>query len=141
MTQPSARVGGATRFAVTLLWIVCGAFIAFGLAFTIAPESVADLVTGTAPTTSSGVIDMRATYGGVAIGMGIFVGLCARRGDWTRIGLIFSLLVLVTIGAARVVGIVADGSPNGWMLAFLGLEIASVALLAFSLGRLEGSGA
>ena len=135
------RMGSSTRFAVGLLWFVCIAFVGFGLAFTIAPEPIADLITGTSPDEPSGLIDMRATYGGVAIGMGIFVGLCARRRDWTRIGLIFSLLVIAGIGAARVVGIVADGSPNGFMLAFLALEVAFVALITFALGRLEGSGA
>ncbi len=120
-----------------LLWIVCVSFVGFGLAFTFVPKEVAELVTGTAPSEPSGLIDMRATYGGVAIGMGVFLGLCARRREWTRVGLIFSMLVLAAIGAARIVGIVADGSPNGFMLAFLALEIGSVVLLAFTLGRMK----
>lgn len=122
-----------------LLWIICASFVFFGVVFTFFPKEAADLFTGTWPGEPSGLIDMRATYGGVAVGMGIFVGLCARREEWLRIGLIFSALVLAAIGAARIVGIIADGSPNGFMVAFLALEIGSVVLLAFALGRLEGS--
>ena len=127
------------KFSVLLLWITAALFVAFGLGFAFAPEALADLVTGAAPSTSSGVTDMRATYGGVVIGLGLFVGLCARRPEWVRMGLIASLLVVASIGATRLGGIIADGSPNAFMIIFLALELLSVGLYAFALGQLGRS--
>lgn len=113
--------------------------MAFGLGFAFAPEALADLVTGDAPTAASAVTDMRATYGGVAIGLGLFYGLCARRPEWVRLGLIASLMVVASIGATRLGGIVADGSPNAFMVIFLASELLSVGLYAFALGQLGRS--
>ncbi len=79
------------------------------------------------------------TYGGVAIGLGLFYGLCARRPEWVRLGLIASLMVVASIGATRLGGIVADGSPNAFMVIFLASELLSVGLYAFALGQLGRS--
>ena len=122
--------------AVLLLRITALLFVAFGVAFAIAPEDLADLITGSTPATSSGVIDMRATYGGVALGIGLFVGYCARRAETVRLGLVAALLVLVGLAGTRLLGIVADGSPNGFMIGLLAAEIAFVSLLWVSIRRL-----
>jgi hypothetical protein len=45
-------------------------FVVYGLAFVLAPEAVGRAITGSAPDTSSGVIDMRATYGGMTVAVG-----------------------------------------------------------------------
>lgn len=121
------------KLAVVMLWIVCVSFVGFGLVFALAPEQAAELVTDAAPSTPSGLTDMRATYGGVAFGLGVFAGLCARRRDWVRVGLVVSLLVVASLATARTIGIIVDGSPNGFMFVNLGLEVGSAVLLIVAL--------
>ena len=124
--------------AVLLLRITSVLFVAFGIGFAVAPQDLAELVTGAAPSVSSAVTDMRATYGGVPLGIGLFIGYCARRPETVRLGLLASLAVVASLGAARLVGIIVDGSPNGFMLVFLATEMASVWLFVIALRRVAG---
>ena len=123
-------------FAVLLLRITSVLFVAFGVGFAVAPQDLADLVTDGAPSVPSAVTDMRAAYGGVALGLGLFIGYCARRAETVRLGLMASTLVLVSLAAARLLGMIVDGSPNAFMVVFLGLEIISVWLFMIALRRL-----
>lgn len=118
-----------------VLWITSALFVVFGAGFVIAPEQGAEFITGVGPTAPNVLIDMRATYGGVALGMGVFLGICARRPSWVRPGLIASLLTIAATGSARVLGIAVDGSPNALMLVLLGAEIAASGLYVFALRR------
>jgi hypothetical protein len=127
------------RFAVVLLWITSVLFVGFGIGAVTAPRELAMFITGGAPSIPSAIIDMRATYGGVALGMGLFFGVCATRSQWVRPGLFGSLLVVASIGAARVVGFVVDGQPNGFMLMLLSTEVIFVGLYARALHRLGPS--
>jgi uncharacterized protein YneF (UPF0154 family) len=120
-------------FGVILLWITAALFVGFGVGFVVAPRKLAKFITGGSPSTPSAIIDMRATYGGVALGLGLFLGLCATRPLWVRPGLIASLLVVASIGAARVVGLVVDGHPNAFMLLLLATEVVFVGLYALAL--------
>ncbi len=47
------------------------------------------------------MIDMRATYGGTALGLGLFFGFCARNPAVLRAGLLASLMVLSGIAGGR----------------------------------------
>lgn len=122
-------------FPVTLLWITSVLFAGFGTGFAVAPEQLADFLFDTSPATSSALTDMRATYGGVAIGLGLFIAMCAYRRQWVRPGLLASLLVLVGLATTRLIGIAADGSPNGFVLLFLGTEIVAAVLFLAAIRR------
>jgi hypothetical protein len=126
-------------FPVVLLWIDAVLFVGFGLGFVAAPAQLADLILGAAPTTASALIDMRATYGGVAIGTGLFFALCAARPQWLRPGLVASLLVVGALETSRVIGILADGSPNAFMLLFLAFEVLFTGLTVAALRQAEPS--
>ena len=123
---------------VLLLRITSVLFVAFGIGFAAAPQELAEFVTGAAPSVPSAVTDMRATYGGVPLGIGLFIGYCARRPESVRLGILASLAVVAALGAARLAGIIVDGSPNGFMLVFLSTEIASVLLFVIALRRVAG---
>lgn len=120
-----------------LLWTNSVLFILFGAAFVAAPEFFAVYLTGSAPGTPSALIDMRATYGGTALGIGFFFGFCARRPATVQIGLIASVWVLASIAAARLVGSVLDGSPNRFMSLFLAAEMLFVVLGAIAIKGFE----
>ncbi|MEW6269758.1 MAG: hypothetical protein AB1689_10735 [Thermodesulfobacteriota bacterium] len=49
-----------------LIWLNAAFLVVYGLAFVSLPEPLGRAITGSAPDTASGVIDMRATYGGMA---------------------------------------------------------------------------
>lgn len=116
-------------FPRILLWVNCALFVAFGVGFIGAPGFLSTLITGGAPSISSALIDMRATYGGMGLGVGLFFAFCARQPSSVRLGLIASLLVLGSIAAGRLIGIVVDGSPNAFMFVLLVAEMLFVALV------------
>lgn len=125
------------RFPTGLLWVNGVLFIVFGVCFAAAPAFFAEALTGAAPGTPSALIDMRATYGGTAIGAGLFFGFCACQPGSVRLGLLASLFLLGGIAGARIVGFVVDGSPNLFMPLLLGAELLFVALI---MGALRQTG-
>ena len=74
------------------LLVVLGAafFIVYGVAFIFAPTAMASFITGAAPAHPSSMIDFRATYGGMTLGVGLILAICAlirptSRPFWTAI--------------------------------------------------------
>lgn len=124
------------KFATTLLRVTAALFIAFGTCFIVAPEFFAHTLTGSEPWTSSALIDMRATYGGMGLGIGLVFWFCARQRETVIAGLIGALLVLGATALARMVGFLADGSPNGFMQMMFGAEVLFVVLSAAALKRI-----
>lgn len=106
-------------------------FVGFGLGFMAAPNFFTGLFTGGVLTTSSAIIDVRATYGGLGLGLGLWLLLCAKEN--VRLGLLGSLVVLASIILGRVVGLVADGSPNMLMYVFLVAEAVFVLATLYAL--------
>ena len=121
------------RFATNLLRLNAALFIAFGICFIVAPVFFAETLTGSEPWTSSALIDMRATYGGMGLGVGLALWFCARQRETVIAGLVGALLVLAATAMARAIGFVADGSPNMPMLLLFGAEVLFVALSASAL--------
>jgi hypothetical protein len=120
------------KFGKTILWINCWLFVVFGLGFMFVPETLATIITGAAPATPSGMTDMRATYGGMALGLAFIFGLCARSEASVRLGTQGVLAVMASLAVARVIGIIVDGEPNLfiWLLLFAEAVMAVVAFLA-----------
>lgn len=121
------------KLARSVLWIGCVLFIPFGLGFMLAPEWLAALITGAAPVTSSGLIDMRATYGGLALAIGVCLGVSARgHFESAKFGLLLVVTVMIFLAAGRVIGMAIDGTANAFMYVLLMAELVfgSVALYA-----------
>lgn len=119
------------KFGRAVVWINCWLFVGFGLGFVFAPETLATLITGAAPTTPSAMTDMRATYGGMALGLAFIFGLCARNEGSVRLGVQGVLAVMVGLAVSRVLGFLFDGEPNIFMWLLL-LAEALMASLAFA---------
>lgn len=122
-----------SRSGVTLLWVLSVAFVAVGLAFVVAPGTFADLATGESPRLASAVTDMRAVSGGVALGLGLFLGLCARRTDWVVPGLLLSALVLACMPVSRIIGFIVDGGVTGTQVALAVFEAVAMVLCVLAL--------
>ena len=121
------------KFGRTLVWVNCWLFVGFGLGFVFAPDTLATLITGAAPATPSAMTDMRATYGGMALGLALIFGLCARNEGSVRLGVQGVLAVMVALVVARTLGILLDGAPNTFMFVLLLAEIVMAFLASFAL--------
>ena len=121
------------KFGRTLVWVNCWLFVGFGLGFVFAPDTLATLITGAAPATPSAMTDMRATYGGMALGLALIFGLCARNEGSVRLGVQGVLAVMVALAVARTLGILLDGASNTFMFVLLLAEIVMAFLASFAL--------
>lgn len=108
-------------------------FVGYGLGFMLFPDVFANWVTDATPQSPSSRIDMRATYGGMSVAVGIIFLLLAHNRQTLKTGLICVALMMGGMASGRTVGILLDGSPNFVMWLFLAAEVlvilASVALL------------
>lgn len=96
-------------------------FVGFGLGFIFAPVFFFALFTGGHFTTPSAIIDMRATYGGLALGLGSWLVICAKQN--VGLGLLGSFVVLAAVIVGRLTGIALDGGANLFMYLFLAAEL------------------
>lgn len=110
-------------FAKILVWVNCWLFVAFGLGFMLKPLFLAHLITDTVPSTTSAITDMRATYGGMALGLAFIFGQCARLEPYHYIGMQGVFAVMTGLAVSRVLGIILDGNPNIFMFVLLAAEV------------------
>ena len=98
-------------------------FILYGAVFTFFPSEIAILVTDAAPSTHSALIDMRATYGGMSIAVGVTILLLAFRSELMGQALLVTGIVLLAMAASRILGMIIDGTPNIFMYIYLAAEL------------------
>ncbi|MEM9177033.1 MAG: DUF4345 domain-containing protein [Myxococcota bacterium] len=125
-----------SSFGPILIRLNAGFFVVYGLLFVFVPEPLATTITGGAPSTASGMIDLRATYGGMSIAVGWMLAAFARDEALHATGLRAVAATLLCMAGGRTVGIVVDGNPNTWMWIYLAAEIAvaAAALVALRAG-------
>jgi len=82
--------------------------------------------------TVSALNELRANYGGLQIGMGLFLlaGLCCPT--CTRPALLAQVLIVGGLAAGRLVSIALDGQPNAFVQGLVVLE-SVIALLSLAL--------
>ncbi len=123
------------KIKTTILWINAMIFIAYGLGFVLMPETLGQLLVGDAPDTTSAAIDMRATYGGMTIGLGIVFAFLAARAEFVSVGLKGVIAVMVLMAGARLLGIMIDGQPNSMMILYLAAEVLMALVATWALRR------
>jgi len=112
-------------------------FAGIGFLFLVAPVRWAAVV-GIALPTPTARTDLRATYGGFDLALGVFLALCAVRTEWAVPGLIAQALALAGFGGGRLIGMLAERSASRLMLLFLGIEVAGALVSLFVAARLGG---
>ena len=116
------------QLARGILWLSAILFAAFGLAYTLAPDFMA-AAAEIRLSTSTARVDFAAGYGGLQLGVGAFLAVCARRERWVHIGLLASGLALSGFGLTRAVGIaLAAGPVRPVLYGALALELSGIAL-------------
>ncbi len=105
-----------------------------------APGPLALLVMDVVPATGSAMTDMRATYGGMSLAVGVMLLLLAQSD--VRLGLVSVLLLMVCMAAGRSYGLYVDAHANTVMYVYLLLEAVAAMLavmLLLSMTRKRGA--
>ena len=101
-------------------------FVGFGAVLLVAP-ALLDVV-GLDVRGAAARSDVRAVYGGMELGVGVFLASCVSRPSWHHAGLAVQALARGGAVAGRLVSLALDGGPNRVSLVFLAVEAAGAAL-------------
>ena len=123
-------------FARITLWFAVVTFGAFGILLTASP-GLLDKWLGLRATTPEASTELRGFYGGLEIGLAVFLAVCALRPSFTAPGCLALALLCGGIAAARLLGFALDGSASPKLFAFLGTELLFVVLGTISVLRLR----
>jgi hypothetical protein len=121
------------RLFPTVVVALCAlGFLGFGAWLLVDPGALGKV--GIGSSSKVGTVELRAFYGGMEIGLGLFLAACAWRPEWQAAGLWLVLLANAGAGLARLLGAwlgaVALGGYLGWALAW---ELGFAALAAIAL--------
>ena len=123
------------RPPIVLLWVLAVLFLVVGVAYVAAPETFTEMTAGVAPDRASALTEIRAVSGGVAVALGAFFALSARRPDWVAPGLVLGALVAWCLAVSRLIGFVVDGGVTGTQVS---LAVTEVIFLVLCLLALRG---
>lgn len=82
--------------------------VVFGVLYLVSPATFTDPM-GFGILAPSALTDVRATYGGLQIGMGIFMFWCCMGTGRLYTGMFFALVSVASIAICRAIGLVIDG--------------------------------
>jgi hypothetical protein len=114
------------------LWLAGLGFLGFGVSILVAPQAVlagAAIEVGNA----AALVELRAFYGGLEIGLGLLLLLSDRRARWRRPGLCLVLAAYGGIAAARIVGMWVGQTTSGFIWIALATELLLAAMAAVAL--------
>jgi hypothetical protein len=103
------------------------AFLGVGALFLLDPAGMARHV-GVGVLGATADNDVRAVYGGLQLGCGAFLLLCALRSEWHAAGLAAQLLLFGSLVAARVLSWLVVGLPETLGLALHAAEAGALVL-------------
>ena len=124
------------KLARSLVFASALIFVVVGAGFLLIPRQFGGVLELSLPTAMART-DVRATYGGLELGFGIFLILCVVRREWIGPGLWALSLTVGGFAIGRVVGFIAEGTINNFMLFFLVLELAVASVALFLLRRVR----
>jgi hypothetical protein len=108
--------------------------VALGFVLVFSPVAVGEALRRPAATPPQ-MINLRATWGGSVAGLGAFLAWLPALRPLRRFALGFFLWTMATIGVARAIGIVIDGSPDRLQWVWLAAEFVITAGCAIALRR------
>ena len=111
-------------------------FLGFGVACVIAPAQVLEAATGATMQHPVGLIDLRATYGGMSLGVAVILFVLASSRATLRAGLWGVMAVMLGMAGGRVVGIILSPESNWVMSIYLALEVVAALVSAALLFQL-----
>jgi hypothetical protein len=116
---------------------IVGVFIALaGLGYAIAPVAFTDAA-GFGHILAGGVTDVRATYGGLQLGLGAFLIWAASEQVRAQAALYLLVFSVPTVGVLRALGILIDGVPSAFHFGGLFFEVSLTLLTLYGIARLR----
>lgn len=126
------------RFARLSLILAALGMVGFGLPLLIRPSLLG--VVGVALTRPAAATEIRAFYGGLELGLAAFFFAASRRDGWLRPALFAQAAGLGAIVAARLLGVLIDGSAEPMIFLFATIEGTGALLGIVALRRLGPDG-
>ena len=111
------------RFVLAVSALV---FIGIGIMFLSSPQSLLPRVNITAPP-GTALADVRAVYGGLDLGIGLFLAFCSVRSQ-VRMGLVACVLTLGGLACGRILGIALNPEQEVITYYLLASEVFGAAL-------------
>ena len=115
---------GMTLSRIALITAASG-FTGFGIACLVRPKSMLKRVDVRAQS-ARGTTELRAMYGGLELGLGVFFAVAAAKPEWSRPALLAQTLGLGALAASRLAGILTD-HPRGALMKVLFVAESSAA--------------
>ena len=123
------------RLSALSLLLAAAAFTGAGLTFLAAPGLL--VLVDLAPATATARSDVRAVFGGLELGVGAWLALCARRPTWHRPALVAQALTFGGLAAGRLLSLVIDGVPRGVTFALWAPELSGAVLAVLALRQIR----
>lgn len=101
-------------------------FLAFGAWMLVAPQSAMAMV-GLAVPDGAATTEIRAFYGGLELGLGALLLAAVHKVQYQRAGLVLGCVSYGSIGAARMLGMLADRDPSTFLWVALAIELGLAA--------------
>ncbi|MEO6954405.1 MAG: DUF4345 family protein [Polyangia bacterium] len=122
-----------------LLLLNAAAFVFFGIKWFLGPEAMA-LPLGIHLTNADAITDAQAVYGGLELGLGVFLTVCALRPTLQWAGLLAATLALLGLGTCRGLGVLlgaghVTSATTRLLSTDLGGAVLNAAVLAFASRR------
>ena len=114
------------------------AWLGFGAVYVFAPQLLTD-PTGFGRLAPEALTDLRATYGGLQLAVGVFLlwsSTCAER---YRTGLLLNAIAFGCVAGSRAIGLLIDGEPAGGMILTLIIEVTWLAVTLAALAAMNRS--
>lgn len=118
------------RIAAFVIRLTGLVFLLFGIACVIAPSAIIQAATGFSVTHAVALIDIRATYGGMSIGVAAILFLLSSGPATIRAGLLSVLALMLGMAGGRLAGLLMVAETNWVMLFYLALELIVASLSA-----------
>jgi hypothetical protein len=118
--------------ARVVLKLVGFLFVALGVWGLLSPVQFASMAEVQLATPTA-ITDGRAVYGGLELGIGTFLLLCANRQELVRSGLLAVLLIVGGLFVGRAMGLLLDASGSTVTYQALGIEFLCTALAVLAL--------
>ncbi|MFK7895534.1 MAG: DUF4345 domain-containing protein [Myxococcota bacterium] len=108
----------------------------FGLIYLLVPTAMTEPA-GFGSLGGSALTDVRATYGGFQIGMGIFLLWTSRAPGRMRSGLVLLVLAIGSLFLSRILGVLMDGELSAFHMQGLAVESTMTALTLYLIRKSE----
>ena len=123
------------RIVAVLLWLNVVVFSLYGLAFILFPKELSLVVLNAMPASDAALVDVRATYGGANLGIGLFLGYLSISKLTFRHALQAVFVINLCMALSRGYGLFLAQSQSNIMFVYLGLECTVVMLSYFLLKK------